>query len=532
MNFGLMSFPKAPSLLAQSVQVGTGSAAGGSGSIATGSFGLKAGIDSAANALICLGPDGLAYPVQTTDYSATSLAAMTFLWTPLTVSGSSPTMRDRYSVMQAPNGDIYVCLCASNNSNGYGLAVYRYSASGALISYVVVDNFQTTCYSPRMEYLSDGNIVVTYSDSVNLRYAILSPVLAILRQPETVEAVGTLGADMIALAGGGFMLTFSKTAVADQLIAVYDNSGNVVTAKKVIKAGAAGGVTRMAQLNNGNVAFLISVGGTSSIAILSPAADIVLAFFAGDASNLSVDISALPGYFAVAVVQTNNNVGRLRVYRNDGVLQGAPVEFTSIGVTLTGLRLINDGSAFWLSYTPGASLQNLSKVTIAAVVKTWAMTVTGNRTTQTTYDMFYERNRIVISCVEPNTGGGASSSALSVFNTIGQNIESFDNYAYASMPYGPYTRIIPGGDFSVITLSAIGTTNSNLSVRKYANTSVVGVGSASAVAGGMVPIVAQSGIYTINYLKGSPSKVFDHSAISVMGNKGTILNYGAILKGY
>lgn len=535
MNFGLKGFPQYSTLAAAVSGVTTtgGTASNGlaGGSVIAGSFGLKGGVDSTANSLICLGPDGLAYPVQTTDYSASSFPAMSYLWGALTVSASSPTMSERHNIMQAPNGDIYACICASGNSNAYGLAVYRYSAGGALISYVVVDDFQSTCYTPRMEYLSDGNIVVTYSDGTNLRYAILSPVLAIVRQPETIDVVGTIGGTMLALAGGGFMVVFAKTSATDLLVSVYDNAGNVVTAKKLLRA-ASTGATRLAQLSNGNVAVLLSTGGASFIGVISATADVVVAFASGDISNTSVDISALPGYFAVVVVQTNNNIGRLRVYRNDGVLQGAPVEFPSTGVQLSGVRLINDGSAFWLSYTPSASRQSLSKITTAAVIKTWPMTYNGsNRSIQTSYDMFYERSRIVVLSVDPN-GSGGSSFALNIFNTSGQNIESFDNFGGGTMPFGNFSRIIPGGDFTAIIFTANATATSTLYVRKYATTSVVGVSSASSVAGGMVPIVAQSGIYTINYLKGSPSKVFDHSAVSVMGNKGTILNYGAILKGY
>jgi hypothetical protein len=213
------------------------------------------------------------------------------------------------------------------------------------------------------------------------------------------------------------------------------------------------------------------------------------------------------------------------------VQQGATLSLDCYAAAITSARLIGDGANFWISYTPAQSTQNLAMITTAAALTVWTIAFTAgtNRTTKSTYEMFYERGRIVIFMVDPPDSG--NTVTMTVFNTVTFVQESYNYGTLSAVSAGQYTRMIPGGDFTAIILGQ-GGTSTVFTVLKYTNASVIGVTVGAAAKGGMVSIAALAGAYGINSLKGTPAKTFDHTTATIPGNKGTVLNYGAVLKGF
>lgn len=539
MNFGLFGFPKVPGFdaLAKAVSVsGSTSAPGQSAWSQSGTtFNMKAGVDSPAGSLMCIGADGLGYPAQTADYAIKTGAFDSVIASTTVVSGA-PGHSDRANILQAANGDIIIASAYYTSGAPYGIALYRYTASGALQGSVLIESNNTTCYDPQMYMLSNGNIVVSYSETANLRFAVVTQALAVVKAATQVEALGG-SHRLTALSGGGFMLAWHDKAVATNYnLSVFDNAGAVVSQKAVIRTITGGTIyTRGAQLSNGNVAMLIVANNISYVGIVSPLGAVVLPFSAADAlTGSAVDINALPGYFALVGRENGSSSLKMRIYSNAGVQQGATALFPTSTSSPTGARIVNDGANFWLAYHSSTTVQNLARVTTSAEVSNWVIEPNSPFTTvsRTGFDMFYERGRLVILAIDPPTQGGSGAGyTLIVFNIRSLIVESV--VKNGDLVFGASNemfRMIPGGDFTFIVAGVNGYTA--FYARRYSAASIVGVAATSAETGGQLSVYTQLGTYGLNALKGSPSKAFDHSAASIPGNKGNLLNYGVVLKGY
>lgn len=510
---------------------GLGSGAGGSGS---GLFYMKSAVAIAINALLCIGPDGLAYPAETIDYAAKPNLGDYAV--PATVLGATgyPTSYDRLSVVQSATGDIYsIAGLVANGSQG--CAVYRHSASGILLGYAVVDGFAAQLYDPHLVKLASGNLAVTYSDGSNIRYAVLSPALGVVKAATTIEAsYSSQQSSTVALAAGGFLLTWQQGgAPLNQRVAVYDNNGTVVTAPTTFKtwAGAAQTVhAQLAVLSNNEIAFAalsnitaaqglwigtLTATGAVSVAITQVAA--------AETPGYKPNLSVMAGYFMVS--EYNAAAGLVaRVFSNAGVQQGAtygPVAANTSGGNSHATA--NDGTNFYLTFCPASGSNfTLVRITTTGAATTYAI---GGANTGYAHQFhaFSERGRLVVSYSNVSIG-----FKFFVFNTATLVAEAT---AQALGPGdGQYHAILPGGDFSIIYLG--GDAGVKMGVTKYANTAVLGVAAAAAAASAQAPILSGAGAYGVNFLKGSASKAFDHtSGANICGNKGVVLNYGAVFKG-
>lgn len=536
-NMGLKGFPLAPSFVALSNPTSSGT--GNSGAYFGSSFSLKMATDIAANSAVSVGPDGLGYPVIVSDYAAFSAVATGnntgyAVAGTTVVAGPGLVQADRVGLIQGANGDTFAV--GSNDGNGYGIAIYRYSAAGALAGKLVVDAATVQFSHSNFALLSNGNLVLTYTVAGSARFVIVNQSLSLIKSFVAFDAQAVIPHGLIALADGGFLLTWRDGAVAStQNIAIYDNVGNVVVAKKAVySAASATTIPRMAQLSDGNVVVCLnSVGAGNMLAVqigvITVAGVMAVPFFAGETTNSgTMEVSALAGFFAVALWDGTSKL-KVRVYTNAGAPQGALYNPACLSGSAGTIRLINDGVTFWLSYTPVASTQFLTRITTTAVTTEFNIQTgsSSNRDAQARYDMFFELGRLVIYCSYPDGG----SFVMSVFNTLTLVQESVV-ILNGSMHSGANPKIIPGGDFTAIFLCNTGSYGLVYSVVKYAASSIAGV-TAQAVSANNTGVVGVTvGSYGINRLKGSTAKAFDHSAAQIPGNKGTLLTYGAVLKGY
>ncbi len=341
---------------------GFGPSGASSGGTSGGTFNLKAGMAATIKALMCLGPDGLAYPGETIDYAAKPNIGDACITTATVVAGTPAYYGRTNNVVQGANGDIFVGT--ANATNGYGFTVYRYLASGALANSLNIGVFGGLCYDPHMVKLSNGNIAATWSDGVNLYYAVLSPTLAVVMGATVVSGImSNQQHDMIALSGGGFMVSFTdKVTTTLTRAAVFSNVGAVVTAVSTIftwtaGAGGSGAYVRLAELSNGNVVAAIQgsyTGGTylgMMVGILTPAAAVAVAFTNIDTGlhTQPPEVNAFGGAFCVARYDSGSQTLKTRVFNNVLVQQGAtyaPTVSANTGGANTH-RIINDGTNFW-----------------------------------------------------------------------------------------------------------------------------------------------------------------------------------------
>jgi hypothetical protein len=518
------------------------SGASSAGGASAGTFNLKTGVAASIQALMCLGPDGLAYPAQTIDYAAKPNIGDACITTATVVAGT-PAYYGRVSaVAQGDNGDTFVGT--ANAAGGFGFTVYRYAATGALVNSLNVGVFGALCYDPHLVKLVNGNIAASWSNGVDLYYCVLSPTLAVVQGATLVTGINANQQhDMIALSGGGFMLAYTdKITTTLTRAVVYSNTGAVVTAITTIftwtgGAGGSGAYVRLAELSNGNVVAALQgsyTGGTYlglMVGVLTPLAAVAVAFTSVDAGLQTVppEVNAFGGFFCIARYDAGSLTLKTRVLNNALVQQGAtysPTVSANLGSTNTH-RIINDGTNFWQVWCPSAGSVPFSLVKITTAGATTAYGIGLNGASTQYVDMFYERGRIVFT----NMSSGGSMK-FSVFNTSTLTQEVLNQSM--TVTDGQYHQTIYGGDFSLICVGGGNTASSTmLAVQKYANTAVMGVSTAAAAAGAMVPIASLSGAYGINLLKGATSKSFDHTTgANIAGNKGTLLTYGAILKGF
>lgn len=529
------------------------SGAFGAGAVSQGVFNLKAGAAILQNDLVQLGPDGKAFPVKVTDYAAvsnltygtqqTSAATGQIVAATQIIAGQT-TAYYRQAVLQGTNGSIYTFT--ANAASNQGLLLNRYSASGGLISQTIVDGTTATYFAQQSFFLSNGNICVVAGGGPaggKIYFAIYDTNLVqIVGLTALTEDVPALYFSAIALSSGGFAIVYQQTTnpLLSRLV-TYSNAGAAVLAPTTVwtrTGSSAAQQHKMAQLSNGNLAIAITSANTVSSmglyhGIVTTGGASVLAFTNIDpssAASVAPDISVISGYYAIS---RHNGTAQLAfVFDNSGTLQGAG--FSGVngnGADSNKSRLINDGTAFWLIWPRSSDgKQVITKIPTSGVgYSTTIITTSSNVNYNLTFDAFAENGLIVgISQIS------GSQPVMWVVNTITQALVSPLGTQLTSGGGTPdgYIRVIPGGDFSFITLFGYSTTASTqLCVGKYANTAVMGVAQGAAEAGILVPTATPSGGYSCNQLAGSPTKTFDHSTANIYGNKGAMLTYGVTLKG-
>lgn len=525
-----------------------------SAGIAQGVFNMIAGATIAQNDLVQLGPNGKAYPVQCTDNAAvTNVSYGTQQNSTATgqiigatqVEAVQSQAQSRHALLQGDDGSVFTF---SRGSGSYQ-SLSKYSAAGALLGNVQLDvGVSNNSYSNHHLFrLSNGNICVVAHDGTTsrVRFAIftqsLVQVLALTSIPEDAVAADVYFS-ACALSGGGFAIVYRQNAnsLLSRLV-TYDNAGTVSLIPTTIwtRTGTTGTqYHRMAQLSSGDLVIAVSSANTvSSIGlfhgIVTTAGVSVKAFTNLDPASSAVipELSVMTGYYAIGRHNGLNNTAY--VFGNTGLQQGAGFSGTNgNGADSAKSKLINDGTAFWLIWPRSSdSKEVLTKLPTAGIgYVTTDITTSGTSNYNLTLDAFIENGMIFgISQVS------GAQPAFWVVSLATQQLFAASSTKISGAGGTPdgYIRAIPGGDFSFITLFGYSTTASTqFHVGKYANTAVMGVAQTGGAADGLTSIAGVAGGYAANYIKGSPSKSFDHSAANIMGNKGAIMNYGAVLKGF
>lgn len=518
--------------------VGTGG--GGSGNLGSTTFRLKAGVALNPDDLVELGPDGLAYPVVCSDYAATANIGMPCVpTTEVHIGGNGGS--DRLAMAVSPvTGDIY---CTAPNSGNSGLSIYCYSASGVLRGVMPIwTEANYVINNPRIAITSNENIVVLFECRGLLYYAVHDKFFNQVKSPTQVEGVLYAQAQqLLRLSGGGFMICWqSMVNRTASKLAVYDNAGKQVTAPTVCAtwSGTQNQVfCRMAQLDNGNVLMAFSSGfsDTSGLyySIVTPLGATVLSLTATSmtgANSYLPEVAVGAGYFAIACVETATSKPECRVFNNAGVLQGTVFQSALGSGDMARIRLVWDGTAFWMAFIPSsAQTLDLSRIPVSGGVNAVTHHVGRNPNGAGCLDAFFEHGRMVIvySGGEPSSG----PVSFSVFNTLSQRQETVAQ-GFGINAYAEALRAIPVGDFSFACGFYLNSNNTiNFTVAKYANTAIAGVASSASAATETCSISLAVGGYTVNPFKGSLSKVFDHSASNIIGNKGAITSNAVVLKG-
>lgn len=537
--------------------MGRFSSAGSTFGVGSGVFNVLAGEAIAQNDAVELGPNGKAYKVKVTDYAAVpnftpgvtqnSTANGQIVAQTQIVNGQALAF-SRQAVVQGPDGSIFTFTPQNNTAASTGFRVSKYSAAGALVAQYDFPTGSETIQNHHLLLMPNGNLVAlgTSTTGYVLYYMVFDYNLGLVKNFASIEAqaTGSPVFSAVALSGGGFAVVYQQNAnPLLSRLATFDNSGAAVLAPTTIwtRTGTSGTqYHKMVQLSNGNLAIAVDSGNSAGTiglyyGIVTTSGVSVLAFTQLNANftGQSPDVSMLAGFFAVARPISTANGMQAWVFNNSGVLQGAPLSTGSIPATSsTYYRLLSDGSAFWLIYgRVSDSKQVLTKIPVTGTgFVTTAITTTGLSNYNIPFDAFYE-NGFIVGFFIPNQGQYLFVVSTDTGNLVANAATSFG--AAAATTGGSYPAIIPGGDFSFIACyDQSNTAGTFFAVGKYANMSVAGVAQAGVAAGSLAPVAAIAGGYASNFIKGSPAKAFDHNAANIPGNKGALLNYGVVLKGY
>lgn len=508
-------------------------------------FRLKAAIAiNTDDAVGINGLNGKAIPVKTTDYAAVTNMAY---GTPQTSTGTGRVVAqttvvsayqtsplNREALLRVASGDIYTL---TSNSTNVGLRLSRYSAAGALIGYVTVAAGTVRNGHTILE-LSNGNIAILAGGASMVACAVYDQnLLEIKALTDVVQGYSIYGFAAIALSGGGFAIVSQPTSNSLQTVLLtFDNSGSAVLTETVImtRTGSTGdNYYNMAQLSDGNLAIADSINGSDqeglSYGVVTVGGASVLAFTQIDTSAQTEkpSIEKLTGFFCISRGDGTNK--KARVFNNAGALQGAPFSSASNSIPYTDEKLLTDGTRFiyiWSSTSTNVNLTKLPTTGTGYITQTITTSPTNHKLS---LDGFYENGFIV--CVSRRS---AALPHLWVINASnGLLVSAAGTEIGTGTVTDIYPRVIPGGDCTFLAMySYAAGPETYFVIGKYANTSVVGAASSGAAEGDYCTMYQGAGTYTVNAIGGSPAIPFDHTTgANVVGNKGTLLNNGLVLRG-
>lgn len=502
---------------------------------------LTAGENITFRDAVEISPTGEAYPTQCTDYSSIGNMGTAIVAATTVFAGIDIQYHRKSAVVSPSTGYIYV---TAPNSGNNGLIIYQYSPSGALMGSVAVHTAAVSAVDPSMVVLSNGNVAVVFSDMTDHKYAVYDAYLNQIVAATTIEASRSGQAHVaVGLSGGGFMLVWqSGVDTTKSKLAVYSNTGSVVTGLTTIATwtGTEGIVQQRAvQLDNGNVAIAFNSAFTTTvgtyIAIVTAAGASVLATTStGDtgvisSGNSPPEIAAGVGYFAIAAWNAGSTKAVARIYSNAGVLQGSAFQDSDgIGLGVFVGKLLWDGSNFWYANpnVTSSTKINLTKIPISGTnyVTYGVGSISG---AGHSVDGFYERNRITLVYT---ADGATGTQKFCVFNTntLIQEIVSQTTGITVDSTCRP--RAVPVGDFAFL-LAYITSTTTNFLVMKYSDSAIAGVCAATSAKDALCSIWIQTGVYSVNAVKGATGKKFDFSSTNIYGNKGAIMTNAITLKG-
>jgi hypothetical protein len=474
-----------------------------------------------ANDLVAVAANQL-FSCQTSDFASVANQGSPVFPTTSVTGFLCNNMRNSI-YFNAPDATIFTLSPYITSANG--MKVSKYLPNGTLYNQVILDATNSTMVSPIITKLSNGNYLCVWAiNAGNVYFAIVDQYLNIIVAKTLVAPIDSTGTPFhaVALSGGGFVIAYSNSNPCN---AIYDNTGAVVKAAGTLTNAAAFGVQvsiSCAQLSNGNIAYGIASGSTAKTlghAITSAAGASVLQVTMLDTGTNSapsrLSVSTVTNYYCIASMGSST---RAYVLSLAGAVQG--VEFTDTnggGGPNPDLKLLNDGTAFWLVYDNGSNTVAIAGLPITGGAGAVITTFTGI-TTHSNLDAVLERGFIVFctaaTCYIVQLNGAANACYL---------INSFS--ADASR----------GGMKLMTDFSFIGWGPGNqMTGYKYLNTAIVGIaqqGIAAGNAGTVITVNPGPGAYPCSALVGTVGKGFDHSSANVVGNKGTMLGNSASLKG-
>ena len=482
------------------------------------------------NDVVALGgfPVGL-YPVQVSDYAAVGQAGNSAVaLTTYSSFGTSQTTTRNQIYVDPANGDFFIADAYLSGTTG--CQIWKYNSAGTLLGSQILDTSTAgSANSVQMAVLSNGNLVVLWAN-VNLPYSLYFSVLdKSLNFVVTKTKIADAGVNpssnphLISLTAGGFAVTFCTAAVGSY-ITIRDSAGNVVKAPTLIPGIAvpsSGDVSgprfKMAQLSNGNIAVAVlntSAANQLQYCIYDVTGNSVFGYTTlvsgtGSGSNNGFpEISVMPGYFCLA-----NAGAKIYVVNNAGAIQGGAIT-SSPSNSGFGSVLINDGTYFWFGTFESSGNAGfwLSRISLAGVIVS-TKTTAGDGCK----DMFFDRAGALIMC---------SGSNAYVFQINPNGTPSL----MSSAPFTMANQVVGNiGDFC-----AIGLQPGKFNIVKYLSASLLGI-SLKAVAansaGTLVEVNAGPGGFITNEIRGSIAKAYDHSAVPIAGNKGSLYLHSITLKG-
>lgn len=463
-------------------------------------------------------------------------------------AGGLPSNRQRQNPIYK-DGCIFI---AGNQSGLNGCALYKYSASGALLGSVVITSAAAAC-GRKLILLSNGYLAVIYDEnSSSLFFQIINPAdLSVIKTATTI-ASGAMGPptsnmwDAIALSAGGFAVIFASSTANLDKYGTYDNAGAAVTAVMTIntRTGTSGAQRfTMKQLSDGNIAIaqassntVSSIGGYYSV--ISVTGTSIKAFT--QVPGVTTDGAMLPclevmnGYFCVGV--SSSVASYLAVFNNAGTLQGAVYTQQASSSYPSNLtqKIITDGTYFYfVGLQPTGSKTELVRMTIAGAVSVSDITPSPSNG-YWDLDLVYDPSGFIVGASHNSSGNSApvlwvvsatslklvSSSATSI--GVSSGVTSGGKIALTNLGDGAF----------VAYYSHDSTANNCFVIGKWASTALIGVAATAAAANDLCPLYQGPGAYKINAIYGLLGKAFDMTTTTqCYGNKGFVAPNSAVLKG-
>lgn len=523
------------------------------------SLAITAGLALSQNDMVALAYDGYGYPVACTDYAAVAntgtfvSAAQGQIVAPTTIFAAAYqnlTMRRPKALKDASGNNIVFGNGAGSLAAPTDTKMYKYSPGGTLLKSLVMSTGLTgNMYGAYMFRLSNNNIAVVfglYSAGIgNLYFAVCDDDLNIVVAATAIEATyGITSFGACSLSGGGFAVSYTLNATPTaQRLVIYSNAGAATYGPTTINtwAGTGGNTsTVMAELSSGNIAIACNSGSGTNPglyhAIRNTAGAQVLTFTRLETPLINngataPEISSMTGFYSVAIGNGTNMKGY--VFDNTGATQGAA--FSSAGTIVAELnaKLFNDGTAFYLIW-PDNSASSITKLTKLPTTGTGYVSYT--ITTAVAYtgtvgavDAFVERGLIVAIRSSKDT----TAPTVGVIGTDGLVKKTAASITASAPTNGALdASITPIGDFAFLACYDDEQIAEYFMQGKYANASVLGVCSTAATVGTLALVAQNIGAYATNRIIGTSPKTFDHTTgANIYGNKGALLNNGAVLKG-
>lgn len=520
------------------------------------SIGLTSGGPINTGDAIELGPDGLAYSAQTTDYAIVPNKGSVTI-AQATIFAQFLSSPQRAQSVQASNGDLIFAVPASTTPDG--LQLYRYSPSGVFIAQMVLEAAGGTSVGLiKLINLSNGNIAATYVTNGSLKFSIVDASLNIVKSSTSVETINGSGIfDAVALTAGGFNLSYEQATTTNiQRIATYSNTGAVVLAPTTLvdvlqqngNAGAGSAAATYARLRqlvtSGNIvlALATTITGTSAAyglgyIIYNPTTGSVVKTFTvielAGGSN-PAELSNFAGFFAIAY--PNGSQLLVKIYNEAGTQQGATYAKSTTANSAPASKLVNDGVNFYHIFDD-TTISRKSIVRVPTTGGATALLIAFGNTPAIngqTIDAFCERGYIVMTT--QGNGGSPSQPTYATVTTAPFSVKSAPT-VFGTAPAttnGQYCSLMPSGDFSFIFTTDQAVNSATIFTGlKYADTALIGVAGNTVAAAALAVSNVVAGAYQTNQMKGSVSKAFDHTiGANTPGNKGVIFPNGIVLKGF